>query len=177
MFNKILVAVDRSEMSIKVFEQALSLAKITSANLMLLHVLSQEEEGSPEALVFPNIDYYPGWNEQSFKLYQEHWEKFKNEGLQMLQSWSSQANTSGVNTEFTQNTGSPGRMICELATDWNADLIIMGRRGRSGLAEFFLGSVSNYVLHHAPCSVQIVHVPINSPAVNVSSAATTVSGS
>ena len=175
MFNKILVAVDRSEMSIKVFEQALSLAKITSANLMLLHVLSQEEEGSPEALVFPNIDYYPGWNEQSFKLYQEHWEKFKNEGLQMLQSWSDQANTSGVNTEFTQNTGSPGRMICELATDWNADLIIMGRRGRSGLAEFFLGSVSNYVLHHAPCSVQIVHVPINSPAVNVSSAATAVS--
>ena len=46
MFNRILVAVDRSEMSIKVFEQALSLAKITSANLMLLHVLSQEEEGS-----------------------------------------------------------------------------------------------------------------------------------
>ena len=175
MFNKILVAVDRSEMSIKVFEQALSLAKITSANLMLLHVLSQEEEGSPEALVFPNIDYYPGWNEQSFKLYQEHWEKFKNEGLQMLQSWSAQANTSGVNTEFTQNTGSPGRMICELATDWNADLIIMGRRGRSGLAEFFLGSVSNYVLHHAPCSVQIVHVPIYSPAVNVSSASTAVS--
>ncbi|BAZ86778.1 universal stress protein [Dolichospermum compactum] len=175
MFKKILVAVDRSDMSVKVFEQALSLAKITSANLMLLHVLSQEEEGSPEALIFPNIDYYPGWNEQSFKLYQEHWEKFKNEGWQMLQSWSAQANTSGVNTEFTQNTGSPGRMICELATDWNADLIIMGRRGRSGLAEFFLGSVSNYVLHHAPCSVQIVHVPISSPAVNVSSAATTVS--
>ena len=49
-------------MSIKVFEQALSLAKITSANLMLLHILSQEEEGSPEALIYPNIDYYPGWN-------------------------------------------------------------------------------------------------------------------
>jgi len=175
MFKKILVAVDRSDMSIKVFEQALSLAKITSANLMLLHVLSQEEEGSPEALVFPNIDYYPGWNEQSFRLYQEHWEKFKNEGLQMLQSWSAQANTSGVNTEFTQNTGNPGRMICELAIDWNADLIIIGRRGRSGLAEFFLGSVSNYVLHHAPCSVQIVHVPINSPAVNVAPEATAVS--
>jgi nucleotide-binding universal stress UspA family protein len=175
MFNRILVAVDRSEMSIKVFEQALSLAKITSANLMLLHVLSQEEEGSPEALVFPNIDYYPGWNEQSFQLYQEHWEKFKNEGLQMLQSWSAQANKSGVNTEFTQNTGNPGRRICELAIDWNADLIMMGRRGRSGLTEFFLGSVSIYVLHHAPCSVQIVHVPISSQAVNVTSAATTFS--
>jgi nucleotide-binding universal stress UspA family protein len=175
MFNKILAAVDRSDMSIKVFEQALSLAKITSANLMLLHILSQEEEGSPEALIYPNIDYYPGWNEQSFKLYQEHWDKFKNEGLQMLQSWSAQANTSGVNTEFTQNTGSPGRMICELATSWDADLIIMGRRGRSGLAEFFLGSVSNYVLHHAPCSVQIVHLPMSSQAAQVTSKTTTFS--
>ena len=175
MFNKILAAVDRSDMSIKVFEQALSLAKITSANLMLLHILSQEEEGSPEALIYPNIDYYPGWNEQSFKLYQEHWDKFKNEGLQMLQSWSAQANTSGVNTEFTQNTGSPGRMICELATSWDADLIIMGRRGRSGLAEFFLGSVSNYVLHHAPCSVQIVHIPMSSQAAEVTSKTTTFS--
>lgn len=175
MFNKILAAVDRSDMSIKVFEQALSLAKITSANLMLLHILSQEEEGSPEALIYPNIDYYPGWNEQSFKLYQEHWDKFKNEGLQMLQSWSDQANTSGVNTEFTQNTGSPGRMICELATSWDADLIIMGRRGRSGLAEFFLGSVSNYVLHHAPCSVQIVHLPMSSQAAEVTSKTTTFS--
>ena len=175
MFNKILAAVDRSDISIKVFEQALSLAKITSANLMLLHILSQEEEGSPEALIYPNIDYYPGWNEQSFKLYQEHWYKFKNEGLQMLQSWSAQANTSGVNTEFTQNTGSPGRMICELATSWDADLIIMGRRGRSGLAEFFLGSVSNYVLHHAPCSVQIVHLPMSSQAAEVTSKTTTFS--
>ena len=160
MFKRILVALDRSEMSTKVFEQALSLAKITSGNLMLLHVLSHEEDGSPEALIFPNIDYYPGWNEESFKLYQEHWEKFKNEGLQMLQSFSSQANTVGVNTELTQNSCNPGRMICELARTWNADLIIMGRRGRSGLAEFFLGSQSNYVLHHATCSVQIVHLPI-----------------
>ena len=161
MFKRILVALDRSEMSTKVFEQALSLAKITSGNLMLLHVLSHEEDGSPEALIFPNIDYYPGWNEETFKLYQEHWEKFKNEGLQMLQSFSNQAHTAGVNTEFTQNSGNPGRMICELAKTWNADLIIMGRRGRSGLAEFFLGSQSNYVLHHASCSVQIVHLPVS----------------
>jgi len=29
--------------------------------------------------------------------------------------------------------------------------------GRTGLRELFLGSVSNYVLHHAPCSVMVVH--------------------
>jgi nucleotide-binding universal stress UspA family protein len=162
MFNKILVAVDRSDMSKEVFKQALTIAKLTSANLMLLHVLSQEEEGTPEALIFPNIDYYPGWNEQTFKLYQEHWDKFKQESLQMLQSFTAEANTSGVQAEFTQSSGSPGRKICDFATVWNADLIIMGRRGRSGIAEFFLGSVSNYVLHHAPCTVQIVNLPVTS---------------
>ncbi|MFM7364199.1 MAG: universal stress protein [Cuspidothrix sp.] len=162
MFNRVLVPVDLSEMSREVFKQALTIAKLTSGNLMLLHVLSQEEEGTPEALIFPNIDYYPGWNEQTFRLYQEHWDKFKQESLQMLQSFTAEANTSGVQAEFTQSSGSPGRKICELATLWNADLIIMGRRGRSGIAEFFLGSVSNYVLHHATCTVQIVNLPVTS---------------
>jgi len=32
-------------------------------------------------------------------------------------------------------------------------LVVVGRRGHSGLSELFLGSVSNYVLHRAPCSV------------------------
>ncbi|MBD2690864.1 universal stress protein [Anabaena catenula] len=161
MFNKIIAALDRSEIGQSVFEQSLALAKLTSANLMLLHVLSPEEEGSPDLMIAPNIDYYPGWNEQSFKLYQQQWETFKNESLQMLQSLCAQANTAGINAEFTQNTGNPGRMICQLATSWNADLIMMGRRGRSGLTELVLGSVSNYVLHHAPCSVHIIHFPVS----------------
>ena len=160
MFSKILVALDRSDMGKKVFEQALELAKLTSANLMLLHVLSLEESGSPDVMIAPQIDYYPGWNEQSFKLYQQNWELFKNEGLQMLQSFCSQANTLNINTEFTQNSGSPGRMICDIARTWDSDLIVMGRRGHSGLTELLMGSVSNYVLHHAPCSVHVIHFPV-----------------
>lgn len=31
------------------------------------------------------------------------------------------------------------------------------RHGRSGLSELLLGSVSNYVVHHAPCSVLTIH--------------------
>ncbi|NEO28803.1 MAG: universal stress protein, partial [Kamptonema sp. SIO4C4] len=34
--------------------------------------------------------------------------------------------------------------------------VIIGRRGRVGLSEILLGSVSNYVLHHAPCAVMVV---------------------
>lgn len=163
MFKKILVALDHSEIGQQVFDQALALAKVTGASLILLHVLSAEEEGSPYLPILSNLDYYPGLGAQNFEYYQKQWESFKNEGLQHLQSFSAQANTAGVNTEFTQNVGLPGRLICQVAVNFGADLIVMGRRGRTGLVELFLGSVSNYVLHHAPCSVQIVHLSASAP--------------
>lgn len=158
MFKRILVALDRSEMGEQIFKQGLALAKSTGATLLLLHVLSSEEEGSPYVTVFSNFNYYPGIGDQTFEFYQKQWNTFKNEGIEMLQSFCAKANEQGIETEFTQNFGSPGRIICDLASNWNADLIIMGRRGHSGLKELFLGSVSNYVLHHAPCSVHIVHL-------------------
>ncbi|MBD2531604.1 universal stress protein [Nostoc flagelliforme FACHB-838] len=160
MFKKILVALDRSQIGQQVFEEALGLAKLTQAGLMLVHVLSPEEEGSPYLPMLSNMDYYPGFSGQSFELYQKQWDNFKDQGIQMLQSFCAQANTAGVTTEFTQNVGNPGRIICDLAHSHGADLIVMGRRGRSGLMELFLGSVSNYVLHHAPCSVHVVHLSV-----------------
>ncbi len=161
MLKKILVALDRSEMGQQVFEQALALAKLTQADLLLLHVLSPEEEGSPYLPMLSNVDYYPGFSGRSFELYQKQWDSFKDEGVKMLQSLSAQANTAGISTEFTQMLGNPGRTICKLAANWGADLIVIGRRGRSGLAELFLGSVSNYVMHHVSCSVYIVHYPMS----------------
>ncbi|WP_338026947.1 universal stress protein [Trichormus azollae] len=65
-----------------------------------------------------------------------------------------------MNTEFIQKVGSPGSIICNLAQEWNADLIIMGRRGLSGITELLLDSVSNYVLNYASCYVHIIHLPI-----------------
>ncbi|WP_066379035.1 MULTISPECIES: universal stress protein [unclassified Anabaena] len=157
MLKKILVALDRSETGQQVFEQALTLAKATQASLFLLHVLSAEEDGSPNIPMVTNYDYYPGISGQTFEVYQKQWDRFKDEGLRMLQAFSAKANTADVSTEFQQILGSPGRTICKFATTWNADLIVMGHRGLAGFKELVIGSVSNYVLHHAPCSVHIVH--------------------
>ncbi|MBD2295575.1 universal stress protein [Anabaena sphaerica FACHB-251] len=161
MFKKILVALDSSDMGKQVFQQALSLAKLTSANLMLLHVLSPDEDGIPDVMLLSQMDYYPGWGDDSMKRYLQKLEVHKNQGLQMLQAFCAQANIENINTEFTQNVGSPGRVICHFAKDWNADLIVIGRRGLSGITELLIGSVSNYVLHHAPCSVHILHLPVS----------------
>ncbi|MGH8003018.1 MAG: universal stress protein [Brasilonema sp.] len=157
MFHKILAALDASEMGNLVFEQALGLAKKTEASVMLLHVLSAEEEGSPYMPMLSSVDCYPGLGVQNIEFYQKQWDAYETEGLKMLRLRASEALSAGVNAEFTQNLGSPGRIICHLARSWGADLIVIGRRGRSGLTEFLLGSVSNYVLHHAPCSVFVVH--------------------
>lgn len=157
MLNKILVAIDRSEKNKSVFNSAVSLAKNTGATLMLLHVLSEDEAGYP---MLPTYAYYPILDNRDYDVYQEKLAKYKQWGIDFLQNLTEQATEAGVNTEYTQLTGNPGRTICELADTWAADIVIVGSRGLKGLKEMFLGSVSNYVTHHAPCSVLIVRTAI-----------------
>lgn len=156
MLQKILVAVDNSTMGRQVFEEALAIARATGANMMILHVLDPEESGSPQIPMIYNTYSMP-LDEPSMKLYQQQWQEFEEQGLKMLQSLADIATAAGIKAEFTQKMGNPGRAICELANNWGIDLIVMGRRGLSGVKEFFLGSVSSYVLHRAPCSIHIVH--------------------
>lgn len=52
--------------------------------------------------------------------------------------------------------GVPEKAIVEEAEDWGADLIVTGSHGHGFWRRAWLGSVSNAVVHHAPCSVLIV---------------------
>ncbi len=53
-------------------------------------------------------------------------------------------------------TGSPNQEIVAEAENWGADLIIMGSHGYGFWRRALLGSVSESVVHHAPCSVVVV---------------------
>jgi nucleotide-binding universal stress UspA family protein len=53
-------------------------------------------------------------------------------------------------------TGSPAAEIIEAAKRIPADLIVISTHGRTGLKQVFLGSVTEYVVRHAPCPVLVV---------------------
>jgi nucleotide-binding universal stress UspA family protein len=61
--------------------------------------------------------------------------------------------------EIDARSGDPAHEIVQAASEWNADLIIIGSRGRTGLARLLLGSVARKVVTHAPCSVLIKRLP------------------
>jgi nucleotide-binding universal stress UspA family protein len=53
-------------------------------------------------------------------------------------------------------SGQPGPTVASFASEGDADLVIMGSHGRTGVARLLLGSVARHVLHHASCSVLVV---------------------
>lgn len=56
--------------------------------------------------------------------------------------------------------GSPDSRIVETAEEMSADLIIVGSHGYNRWERLLLGSVSDSVIHHAPCSVLVVRTEI-----------------
>ncbi len=159
MLHKILVATAISESSQYVFDQALMLAKSTGACVGLLHVTDPDETSGDPPSYLDNLKPYLNGEASDLCCYVGHFEALNPE---LFGTFVSKATAEGVSTDCIHCFGDPERAISDVAETWKADLIVVGRRGRSGMAEFFLGSVSNYTLHHAPCSVYIVHPPSTS---------------
>lgn len=156
MYKKILVSLDMSPMNLKIFDQGLSLAKTHQASLFLLHVLSPEEDASPLPVPPSFSDIYTDVGNEVVETWHQQWQIFEQQGEHLLESFAKQAQEASVSVEWKQLIGSPGKNICRQAQEWNADLIVIGRRGHSGIREMLLGSVSNYVMHHAHCCLLVV---------------------
>ena len=64
--------------------------------------------------------------------------------------------TSGLAAETAVREGDPRTMIIDEAEQWDADLIVVGSHGRTGVTRWLLGSVAQAVVAHAGCSVEVV---------------------
>lgn len=154
VFKKILVALDQSSQSQMVFEQALEIAHQEESHLLLFHSLSWDTEGqwTPFIGTIADMDMYGTFHRLQRDRLQQEIENIH----RWLKTYCQEANLNNISAELDCKIGDPGLQICEVAKNWEADLIVVGRRGHRGLSEVLLGSVSNYILHYAPCSVLIV---------------------
>jgi nucleotide-binding universal stress UspA family protein len=166
MFKRILVALgDEPEIASHVMAEALATAQAGPACLNLLHVLFPLKSGFPDPMYMTLDGAFTTVNTEAFSAYVSEWKILQRKNLERLNEMVNEARQLGIPAEAHQVIGEPNRKICEVAESWNADLIVMGRRGRQGMSEFLLGSVSSYVMHHAPCAVLTVQGPwVNPPS-------------
>ncbi|MGB3614330.1 MAG: universal stress protein [Elainellaceae cyanobacterium] len=157
MLTKILAAIDNSAASMRAFETALELAQALKAEPILVHALDVFGPASPERPAIAATSYSIPLDELLRKSYEQRWGEFVSHYDALLKQKQEEAEAMGVSASSLQPYGRPGPAICEAARVSDADLIVVGSRDRSGLRELTLTSISSYLMHHAPCSVMVVH--------------------
>jgi universal stress protein A len=135
-FNRILCAVDFSDSSKVALDYALSLARGGKAALTLAHVI----ETRPL--------YYDFSPPVALDLVAWHDEARRRLGEMVPAGVRSACSVTEVTRE-----GTSYREILALATEIDADLIVLGVRGRSAVDLFFLGSTTHHVIREAQCAV------------------------
>ena len=129
--KQIVVATDGSEHGRHAVELALDLAAPTGAELTIVFV----RHAPPPLLGTP---YY----QHSLSTELRHAEE-------VAAAAEAQARAAGVDAEFEVLEGDPAERIVELARARDADLIVVGSRGRGSIVGTLLGSVSREVMRHA----------------------------
>ncbi len=133
--EKILVAVDFSEASRKALQFAATLANQLRAEIVLLHVF----EGVPGELKILEASFVET--------------SFREEAQENLSEWRRDLESlvGKVTTVFREGSAT-GRQIVEVAVEFQADLIVLGRHGPRS---YFLNNTVKKVLARAPCPVLV----------------------
>lgn len=138
MFERILLAVDGSENSLRAAKEAGDLARAMKSDVRILVAF----DGIPSYLGEPNLE----------RVIEAH---MKESQAIMQKAQDALGKIPGeIHTEIIE--GSPAEAIINVAKTRGSTVIVMGSRGLSSIAELVLGSTSHKVVSHAPCPVLIV---------------------
>lgn len=135
--ENILVPLDGSKNSAKALDVAIYLSTKCDAKIIGVYVLP-----------FPGV--------QAYKPNKAAQEVMYEEGKRFLRAAEKSVTQKGISFQKKILKGHQGDAITDFAGSKKIDLIVMGSRGRSGLKEKFLGSVSNYVMHKSNIPILIV---------------------
>ena len=144
-YKKILVAVDGSSLSIDAAEEGISLAQQLNAELAFIYV-------ADSAVIFPTPDI-SGLTMVDTYTPVKILEEIRDEGTRVLAKLKMRT---GITTETFLEDGKPSLEILNKALQVDADLIVIGTHGRTGLEHLLMGSVAEYVVRHSKCPVLVV---------------------
>jgi nucleotide-binding universal stress UspA family protein len=150
--TRILVPTDFSADADAAFKYALGLARKFDAPVHLLHVV----EDPLAAGVWSSEVYTAEIAGLQLNLVRDAEERLRR---------SVPVDAGTVSTEV--RTGHAAKQILEAARATKADLVVMGTRGRTGVAHVIMGSVAERVVRLAPCPVLTLRAEALSPAVQV----------
>lgn len=154
MFRKILVPVDGSENSKKALAHAVGLAREFESEIILIHAYSGAVPliaPATDALTLPTVPS-PTAATVATKL-REDAQKM---GEKILADAQLTVKENGISAKAVLREGDAVGKIVAVAESEEIDLIVIGHRGMSRFKEILLGSVSEGVVHKAPCAVMIV---------------------
>jgi nucleotide-binding universal stress UspA family protein len=134
VFETVVVGADASDTAAEAVRQAIELVKLTNGTLHIVSAYRPQHLGTG------------GAEEQGIAT--------GDIAESVLADHASRARALGVTAQTHARSGAPAEVICGVAADLNADLIIVGNKGMHGVRRV-LGSVPNSVAHQAPCSVLI----------------------
>jgi len=141
---KILLCVDESRHSEAAVEAVRAQFRPQSTQVRVLHVLQPISIAPPPQMA---AQYAPELEAEARKA-----RDVVDRAVKTLQA-------AGFETESAIEKGDIRMKIIETASEWKADLIVVGSHGHSGIPRLLLGSRAEFVARNAPCSVEIVRVP------------------
>ena len=144
MFQRILVPLDGSDFSKRALAEAVDLARLSGASLVLLQAVQVSYPALPETYVAtPDI-------------YTQLLDQGRAEAQANLQTTAEELTAQGIKVETVILEGEPASAIIDYEAD--VDLVVMSTHGRSGLARFVYGSVAEKVLRHGTKPILLIRI-------------------
>ena len=146
MYQRILVPVDGSATANRGLAEAIKLARLTGAQLRLLHVVDE----------LPFVMSAEGYGATSADVLA----LLREDGEKILQQARKEAVDHAIAVDTALFDGFGGRLcdrVAEQVKEWHADLVVLGTHGRRGVKRALLGSDAEQVIRTSTVPVLLVH--------------------
>ncbi|MCC4768300.1 universal stress protein [Methanosarcina sp. DH1] len=139
-YRNIVIATDGSENSLKAISYGIEIAKLSGATVHALYVI--------DITSFSSIPMDAGWEAM--------YDTLRGEGEKAISMVQERGKGSGVEVREVLLEGHPSNEIINFAENNNADLIVVGTLGKTGLDRFLMGSVAEKVVRGSKVPVLVV---------------------